>query len=62
VPQFDVNDRVYVPSSVLSNAAELPHALTLRTVLATHDRSITVDDADGSTVGIGSARGHGSVQ
>ncbi|MDA0179343.1 hypothetical protein OJ997_03460 [Solirubrobacter phytolaccae] len=49
-----------MPSSVLSNASQLPHALTKKTVLATHGRSITVDYVGGATVDIGSARVHDS--
>jgi hypothetical protein len=60
MPKFEVNDRVYVPSSILNSPSQQPHALTLRTVLATHDRSITVDDVDGLTVDVGSARVHDS--
>jgi hypothetical protein len=58
VPKFKVGDDVYVPSSVLTDASQQPHALARRTVLATHDRSITVDDANGATVDVGSARVH----
>lgn len=58
MPKFNVDDEVYVPSSVLSDASQRPHALTLKKVLATHGRSVTVDDADGSTVAVGSARVH----
>jgi hypothetical protein len=60
MPKFNVNDQVYVPSSVLSNASQQPHALTQKTVLATHDRSITVDDVGGATVDVGSVRVHDS--
>jgi hypothetical protein len=58
--KFRLDDEVYVPSSILTNPSLQPHALTLRKVLATHDRSITVDDVDGSTVDVGSARVHDS--
>src|SRR3954470_10876490 len=60
MPKFNVSDEVYVPSSVLSTASQQPHALTQKIVLATHDRSITVDDVQGATVDVGSARVHDS--
>ncbi|MDQ3434530.1 MAG: hypothetical protein M3481_07615, partial [Actinomycetota bacterium] len=60
MPKFNVDDEVYVPSSILSNASQLPHALTLKKVLATHGRSITVDDVGGSTVDVGSVMVHDS--
>jgi hypothetical protein len=60
MPKFNVHDEVYVPSSILSNASQLPHALTLKKVLATHGRSITVDDVGGATVDVASAMVHDS--